>query len=75
MKKRSSLVRKEGKLGSRFYIPKSDVIYLKTSCNQENVAGITTDIKGLDIVHAGFVFKKMESLSLHASKRKRKCVL
>ncbi len=69
------VVATEKKLNSvkRFYIPKSDVIYIEDKLQSGDIVGITTDIKGLDIVHTGFVFKKNgKAFLLHASEKEKK---
>ncbi len=58
------------------YIPKSGVPKIYASIKDGDIIAITTDKKGLDIVHTGFAIKKgNEVYLLHASETEKKVVV
>lgn len=60
----------ENELGKRsyHYIPKADIQRLESGIQSGDLIAITTSIKGLDIVHVGFAFRKNGRIHLfHAS--------
>ena len=83
MKKDSSLVREIASLEREWqgievsYIPKENLNLPPDELNIKNgdILAITTNIKGLDVVHVGFAFWKGENLHLlHASSVDKKVI-
>lgn len=71
----SKILATEKKLSSskRYYIPKSKVKNIEAKLESGDIVGITTNIKGLDVVHTGFIYKKDgKAYLLHASEKEKK---
>ncbi len=71
----SKILATEKKLSSskRYYIPKSKVKNIEAKLESGDIVGITTNIKGLDVIHTGFIYKKDgKAYLLHASEKEKK---
>jgi hypothetical protein len=72
MKHLEELISKE----SYFYIPKEKVVSIEGKLTEGMIIGITTNIKGLDIVHTGILVMKNNRIHLlHASSDEKKVVI
>lgn len=60
----------------RYFLPKNKVAEIETDLHDGDLVAMTTDIKGLDIVHVGIVVKRGKRAHLmHASTKARKVVI
>jgi len=72
------LDKKEKEISTRkmFYIPKYKVPNFEPKLQEGDIVGITTSIKGLDIMHVGIVVKKNGRVHLmHASSKAEKVII
>lgn len=60
-----------------YYIPKDRIRDIETDLKAGDIAGITTDIKGLDIIHVGVIWKKPDGSVhlLHASSKFKRVII
>jgi|UniRef100_UPI004048AC89 hypothetical protein len=74
----ASILEREVVLASRemYFIPKEKIHLIENQLQNGDIVAITTTIKNLDVVHAGFVVKQGEGVHLmHASSVSKKVVI
>jgi len=74
----SILRKQEQEISSRemYYIPETRIQEMESLLMEGDIIGITTNIKGLDIVHVGILVRKSERAHLlHASSTAKKVIL
>lgn len=72
------LSKQEKEISSRkmFYIPESRIKEADSLLRDGDIVGITTDIKGLDIIHVGILLRESDQIHLmHASSRAKNVVI